>query len=338
MPLRRSTRPLAALLLAGLLLTSAACSSSDADDDRPAASGRSASPSGSPSPSASPSPSPLPPPQQLPRGGRTLFPAHFLVAHFGSAGTRALGILGKGGPDAAAARLQREADTYAAVTSRKVLPAFDFIVTIADAAPGDDGDYSAEVQPAEVQRYLDAARRAKMLLILDFQPGKADVLTQVKRYERFLLEPDVGLALDPEWVLPPGKKRFNDIGRMDAGTINRVSSYLANLTLKNRLPEKLFMLHQFRVAMIPQRELVVDRPGLATVIHSDGHGDRKTKLKVYDVIATTPPLGKGMTMGVKIFPKHPDLPAARLKYTDTGLMGPADVLALQPQPDMVSIQ
>jgi len=335
LPRRSARRPLSALLLAGLLLT-AACTGSDADDDRPSAADR--SPSATPSPSASPSPSPLPSPQQLPRGGRTLFPEHFLVAHFGSAGARALGILGKGGPDAAAARLQRDADAYQAVTTRKVIPAFDFIVTIADAAPGDDGDYSAEVQPAEVQRYLDAARRAKMLLILDFQPGKADVLAQVKRYEQFLLQPDVGLALDPEWVLPPEKKRFNDIGRMDAGTINRVSSYLANLTLKNRLPEKLFMLHQFRVAMIPKRELVVDRPGLATVIHSDGHGDRKTKLKVYDVLATTPPLGKGMTMGIKIFPKHPDVPKARLKYTDTNIFSPADVLGLQPAPDMVSIQ
>jgi hypothetical protein len=320
-----------------MLVTSAACGSSDDDGDRPEATGsRSASASASASPS--PSPSPLPPPQQLPRGGRTLFPDHFMVAHFGSAGARALGILGKGSPDAAAARLQREADTYQAVTTRKVIPAFDFIATIADAAPGKDGDYSAEVQPEEVQRYLDAARRAKMLLILDFQPGKADVLKQVQRYERFLLQPDVGVALDPEWVLPPEKKRFNDIGRMDAVTINNVSSYLANLTLKNRLPEKLFMLHQFRVAMLPQRELIVDRPGLATVIHSDGHGDRKTKLKVYDVLATTPPLGKGMTMGIKIFPKHPDVPKARLKYTDTNIFGPAEVLGLQPQPDMVSIQ
>ncbi len=222
--------------------------------------------------------------------------------------------------------MQRDADTYAAVTDRAVLPAFDFIATIADAAPGKDGDYSAEVQPEDVQRYLDAARRKKMLFILDFQPGKADVLAQVKRYERFLLQPDVGLALDPEWVLPADKKRFNDIGHMDARTINNVSSYLANLTLKNRLPEKLFMLHQFRVTMIPKRELVVDRPGLATIIHSDGHGDRKTKLKVYDVLATTPPLGTGMSMGIKIFPKHPDVPKARLKYTDTNIFSPADVL------------
>lgn len=322
------------LLAAALLLP--ACAPGADDDPRPAARGSasaSAAATASPSPTASPEPL-----AQLPRGGRTLFPKHLLVAHFGSAGTRALGILGKGTPEAAAARLQQEADAYDAVTTRTVLPAFDFIVTIADAAPGDDGDYSAEVQPAEVQRYLDAARKAKMLLVLDFQPGKADVLAQVRRYEKFLLEPDVGVALDPEWVLPQGKRRFDAIGRMDAVTVNRVSSYLANLTLKNRLPEKLFMIHQFRVAMLPNRELIVDRPGLATVIHSDGHGDRTTKREVYDILAAQPPLGKGMSMGIKLFPKHPDLKPARLKYTDTRLMSPSEVLALQPQPDMVSIQ
>ena len=40
-----------------------------------------------------------------------------------------------------------------------------------------------------------------MLLVLDFQPGATPFLNQVKAYEKFLLQPEVGVALDPEWKL-----------------------------------------------------------------------------------------------------------------------------------------
>ena len=41
------------------------------------------------------------------------------------------------------------------------------------------------------------------ILILDVQPGYADFMTEVRRLEPWLREPDVGLALDPEWHVSP---------------------------------------------------------------------------------------------------------------------------------------
>jgi hypothetical protein len=38
-----------------------------------------------------------------------------------------------------------------------------------------------------------------MLLVLDIQPGRSDFFTETIRLERWLREPDVGLAIDPEW-------------------------------------------------------------------------------------------------------------------------------------------
>jgi hypothetical protein len=87
-----------------------------------------------------------------------------------------------------------------------VRPAFELITSVAQRRPAPDGRYSTGLTHAQVQRYLDAAVRAKMLLVLDFQPGLAKVLDQVKHYERFLLQPEVGIAIDPEWVLKEGQK------------------------------------------------------------------------------------------------------------------------------------
>src|SRR5215203_3278871 len=119
-----------------------------------------------------------PEPAQLPRGGRSIFPEHRVVAYYGAPQDDELGALGIGSPASAARRLERQAKPYAR-PDRPVLPALELI--------------------AVIRRYLRAARRAKALLLLDIQPGASDFFTEATRLERWLREPDVGLALDPEW-------------------------------------------------------------------------------------------------------------------------------------------
>ncbi len=291
-----------------------------------------AAPSNSPSPSTSPSPSPSPSPAalaQLPRGGRTIFPRHTVVMAYGAASTPGLGMLGEVPPDQAAARLLAGAVPFQPASGRPVLPAFELITTVAQRSPGADGAYSGYVSDADVQRYLDAARKAKMLLVLDFQPGRADVLAQVKRYERFLLEPEVGVALDPEWVLQPGQRPGRQIGTMDAATVNRVSSYLGNLTVKAALPEKLFIVHQFKTRMLPDRQAIVARPGLALVFHIDGFGSRRDKRATYDLLSVKDGKAPGGQAhnGFKLFLDE-----------DIDLMTPAETMALVPRPELVSYQ
>ena len=288
------------------------------------------SPTPSPSPSTSPSPSPSPAPlAQLPRGGRSIFPAHVVVMSYGTARTPVLGVLGEGTPDQAAKALQARAKPFQAASGRPVLPAFELITTIAQRSPGADGTYSGFVADADVQRYLDAARRSKTMLVLDFQPGRADVLAQVKRYERFLLQPEVGIALDPEWVLKPGQRPGRQIGTMDAATVNRVSAYLSELTTRNRLPEKLFIVHQFQKRMLPDRQKVLDRPGLALVVHVDGFGPQSQKKDTYDLLSSKDgkaPGGRAHN-GFKLFLDE-----------DTDLMTPAEAMALVPRPELLSYQ
>src|SRR5687768_10743737 len=57
-------------------------------------------------------PPPPPPPPELPRGGREIFPAFRVVAHYGGATTWKLGILGETAPEEAAARVEAAAAPF----------------------------------------------------------------------------------------------------------------------------------------------------------------------------------------------------------------------------------
>ena len=280
---------------------------------------RSIPPTPSPSPSSSPSIKPL---AQLPLGGRSIFPKFRVVAYYGSTGGSELGVLGKGTPEQAAAAITRAATPYAAY-GRPIQPAMELIATVAQAHPGVDGSYSYRLPDATIDSYLAAARRHKMLLILDVQPGRADFLTQVRGLERYLTQPDVGVALDPEWKLTAGQRPLGQIGSSDAAPINAVSAYVAGLVQRHRLPEKLFVLHQFQLRMLPDRKAIVTRPGLAIADHVDGQGPVSDKLKTYAALSGS----RRFHLGFKLF-----------YAKDPVLMTPKQAMALVPRPELITYQ
>jgi hypothetical protein len=260
-----------------------------------------------------------PPPLQLPRGGRSIFPEHRVVAFYGAPQAAELGELGIGSPDSAARRLRRQAAPYARKT-RPVLPAMELIATIANAHPGMDSMYRTQQPHSVIRRYLRAARRAKVLLILDIQPGHADFTDEVRRLDRYLREPDVGLALDPEWHTP-GAVPGTQIGSVSADQVNAVSRHVARIVREHNLPEKLFVVHQFTVDMVRDKQRVEQPRGLAVTMNVDGFGTRSAKLSKYRLFTND---GKKFNDGFKLFYRE-----------DTGLMKPRSVLALQPPPDLV---
>ncbi|WP_244932098.1 hypothetical protein [Nocardioides sp. W7] len=257
-------------------------------------------------------------------GGRTrVFEGRrFLVAHYGTAGTGALGVLGERPPERAAAAVRRTARAFRR-PGRPVQPVFELIVTVADSQPGPDGDYSHDIERADVRRYIAAARRHGVLLLLDLQPGRSDFLTVAKRWEWALRDPYVGLALDPEWRMPSGQVPGRVVGRVHAREVNKTSAWLAGLVRRERLPEKLFVLHQFRTSMLPDIERIKNRPGLASVQHVDGFGNRREKRATYTAVAKP----RQFTMGFKLFYDE-----------DVNRMGPADVHAIRPRVRFVSFQ
>ena len=112
-----------------------------------------------------------------------------------------------------------------------------------------------------------------MYVVLDLQPGRTDFVTQAELYRSLLELPHVGLALDPEWRLGPGEVHLEQIGSVEVAEVNRVVTWLADLTRENELPQKLLVLHQFRLDMLPGRERVdLSRDELAVMVHADGQG------------------------------------------------------------------
>ena len=320
----RSGRLAAPLTVVLLGLT--ACTSHGSSGAGPTTSAAAAT-SAAPTTTALPSPTvtttpPGPPKVALPWGGRQILPKYRVVAYYGNGQSKALGVLGHTTPDQSALAVAAEAKKWATPT-RPSLGALELIASLVDGYAGHDGDYSHDSTPDQIQPYLDAATKNKQLLILDIQPGRQDFLTVVKRYEQFLLKPNVGVALDSEWRMGPDQVPARVRGHVTAAEINSVTAYLSQLTVSHGLPQKVVVLHNFTQQMITDRATVKPRSGLAIVWHFDGHGDRNNKLFGYNLLKVKKPFFNGF----KLFLAE-----------DINIFMPSEVEALTPPPDFVSYQ
>ncbi len=261
---------------------------------------------------------------ELPGGGFT-FDGKRLVAFYGNPTTSALGVLGEQDPAGALERLQPLVAEYSA-DGYQTVPGFEIIATIASARPTGNDDYSEEMTAETLRPWIDFAAENGVYVILDLQPGRTDFLTQAKMYEEFLRQPHVGLALDPEWRLEPHQVHLRQIGSVDAAEINLVSEWLAQLVRREGLPQKYFIVHQFRFSMITNRELIATPPELFTVIQMDGQGPLAAKYETFSAL-TAGQDDVGWQWGWKNF------------YDEDSPMATAEqVLALQPPVVFVSFQ
>jgi hypothetical protein len=259
-------------------------------------------------------------PAELPGGGRSIFPERRVVAFYGAPQAPELGTLGIGSPQQAARRLKRQARPYR-LPGRPVLGAFELLATIVQSDAGDDGDHAFRQHPRTISRYLRAARRNGMLLILDIQPGYARFMKEVRALRRFLLEPDVSVALDPEWSLDPPALPGQEIGSMTAAEVNEVSAYVSRIVRRHRLPEKLLVVHRFTEDMIENERALRQYPGVALTVNVDGFGDRPNKISKYH----------SFTRG-----RHDRHHGFKLFYEeDVNLMKPRRVLQLRPPPELI---
>ncbi len=263
---------------------------------------------------------------ELPGGGQTMFPGRRLVALYGHPQTSALGVLGEQGPTESVTRARELAATYEPYSDEPVVPAFEVIATVASGGAGPDGDYSNETPIEVIRPYVDAAADAGVYVVIDLQPGRSDFLTQAQQYRELLLEPHVGLALDPEWRLEPDQVHLRQVGSVDAAEIETVADWLATLVRENALPQKLLVLHQFQQRMIRDRPaLDAQRDELAMLVQMDGNGTPGDKLATWDALKQDAP--DGLRFGWKNFYDE-----------DTPTMSPESTMSNTPTPWWVSYQ
>jgi hypothetical protein len=260
---------------------------------------------------------------ELPRGGRTLFPDHRLVGFCGTPGAPALGPL-LDHPATKTAKLLSLADRYA--SDRSTLPVFELIAVVVQAGGGVDGKNRVRVLDSTIDEYLQAARQARGLLLLNIQPGHSDFLTEVRRFERYLREPDVGVALDPEWAMLPKQSPGQFYGQATADSINAVVGYLSTLVADADLPEKALVYHEVNDYVVKGELAISPQPGVAVIKSVDGLGPKGAKLNTYHfLMRTTAP---GVHAGFKLFFDED-------RQNGASLMSPDEVMALVPRPEYV---
>jgi hypothetical protein len=263
------------------------------------------------------------PSRELPRGGMRLFPDYTVVAFYGIPGSSRAGVLGIGAPSRAARGLLRQARSYRRPT-RPVMPALEVVATVAQGVPGADGKYRTCQPERVIRRYLRAARRAHALLILDIQPGRSTFLSEVRRLRSYLEQPDVGVALDPEWNVGSRGIPGRGVGSVDAETVNQVSAYLQEIASRRGLPQKILIVHQFEDRMIRRERRLEQRPRIAVTVDVDGFGRRALKLRKYRYLARP---HDDIYDGIKLFYR-----------ADTNLLTPPEVMDLRPRPDLIIYQ
>lgn len=320
--------PLLALLLTGCagVTPSPAAPASTPVGAEPSSSG-SADATSTPSratPTATPSATSAPERAELPRGGREVFPTYRLVGYAGLTGASTLGRLGTGPLDQRVREIERRATPYAA--GRKVLPVLEIIATTVQADPGRDGKYRTRLSDTQIKTYLTAARARKAILLLNIQPGRSEFLVEVKAFERWLREPDVGVALDPEWAMDPGQRPGRAYGHSTGAELNETAAYLSGLVRRHDLPEKVMVYHQVAAGVVRQESGLKTHPGVAMVKSVDGLGPPGPKVNTYRVVNKTTP--EHVHAGFKLFFTEDTEGSSRL-------MTPRAVLRLKPQPEYV---
>ena len=269
--------------------------------------------------------------EELPGGGLLLFepgdesPGRRLVAAYGHPSTGGLGVLGEQGSEDAVERLRSMAEGYGS-DGLTVLPTFEIIATVASAYAGADGDYSGVTSRETIRPWIETAAANGVYVVLDLQPGRSSFLSQARYYEEFLRLPHVGLALDPEWRLKPDEVHLEQVGTVDAAEINQVVDWLAGIVREEALPQKLLIVHQFRIAMITNREQIETPPELAVLIHMDGQGSLTAKYNTWNLLTGLADAGR-FHWGWKNFYDE-----------DSPMATPEQVLELSPNIVFVSFQ
>ena len=178
---------------------------------------------------------------------------------------------------------------------------------------------------ALIRRVYNWAKMKNAIFFLDVQVGTGTLKEELPRLIPWLKNPDVHLAIDPEFSMKGGQVPGTIIGTFDAADINYASSLLQDLVTKENLPPKVLVVHRFRRNMLTGYKKIKLDPRVQIVINMDGWGTPAQKRDSYKEYVWKYPVEY---TGFKLFYKNDK----RLKGST--MMSPADVLALVSEADL----
>jgi hypothetical protein len=260
----------------------------------------------------------------------SILPEKRIVAYYGNPLSKRMGALGEYPKEEMLRRLQKEVARWEQVDpSLPVQPALHLIAVVAQGAPGKAGKYRMVMPDTIVNQVYGWAKETKAIFFIDIQTGHDNIRTIVPRFEWLLKNPDVHLAIDPEFnLIQSGRVPGSKIGTYDAADINYVSGYLKELVQKYELPPKVFIVHRFTRKMVTNAKNIRLYPEVQIIMNMDGWGAPLLKRDSYKDYIVAEPVEY---TGFKLF-YHNDT-----KKGDP-LLTPREVLKLTPKPLYIQYQ
>jgi hypothetical protein len=241
-----------------------------------------------------------------------------------------MGILGEFPKEEVLRRLKEEISHWeGSDPDTPVMPAIEYIVSVAQADAGADGMYRNVMPDSEIDKAYQIAKEANGIFILDLQVGLSTIQKELPQFRSYLEESDVHLAIDPEFSMKTGAAPGTRIGSYNATDINFVIDYLADIVQEKQLPPKVLIVHRFTDRMVQNASAIKPRPEVQVVMVMDGWGPRGLKRGTYSRVVDSDPV---QFAGLKIFYIND------LKPPSTGLLSPQQSLDLNPTPIYVQFQ
>ncbi|MFI8686030.1 hypothetical protein [Rossellomorea sp. NPDC077527] len=250
---------------------------------------------------------------------------HRLVTYYGTPASKHMGILGQLEPEEYIKKLKEQAQVYSDLDpERPAVPTIELITTMAQSAPGKDGDYVQMTSEENIETYVKLAEKHDALVLLDIQLGTDTVMNQVKMVEKWLKHPNVHLAIDTEFHVAQGEKPGEDLGEVDGRDIQEAVEYISDLAEKNNLPDKLVLVHQFTGPVLFNKDAIEPTENVEVAINFDGWGAAADKQALYRRYIRDEPAQYG---AFKIFYEK-----------DVPVLTPEEVLKMDPSPAVINYQ
>ncbi|MHC6201663.1 hypothetical protein ACYULU_00520 [Breznakiellaceae bacterium SP9] len=249
-----------------------------------------------------------------------------ILAFYGHPNSVNMGILGRFTKEELLAKLKTLAAEYEQTENGKhVILAF-YLIYGTVWPKGEIGIMS----DALAQEWIDFAAEHDMLVFLDHQIGKYTPLQALDAMLPFLKNPNVHLALDPEWRTT---KPMVEFGQVSGDEINNVNKAMERYMITNDIPgERFLVIHQFHTNMISNRAKIADNSERIRLVHCmDGIGRPQLKKDTYAFNALA------RNLPVKSFKLFYNFEIPGAGY-DKPILLPEEVLKLNPRPYIIMYQ
>jgi hypothetical protein len=249
-----------------------------------------------------------------------------ILAFYGHPLSRRMGILGRYSLEELDSRLSALANEYREVNGGRGVKKAFYIIYGTVWPEGQIGI----LQETVLQNYIQYALDHDILIFLDHQIGRYDVVESLKRMFPYLRYPNVHLALDPEWRT---EKPMVEIGSVSAAEINEAQRVMEEYLEEHKIPgERMLVIHQFNWRMIRNRDQVRSDFERVRLVHcADGFGSPSIKRSSYAYNA------RAANIPVKGFKLFYNLGIPGAGY-DEPLLQPREVLSLDPRPYIIMYQ